>query len=307
MTNSTIPVTAPEVSDEVLREADAAVDRAIAARSVSDLHVLGFGEVSVAIGWPSSAPEYVLKRVVVFNSRSAAEQYMAQVRRYVDELEAGGADIIATTMHVIDRPDGLASGWVVQPLVARELLAEVILAQDEPRADHPIVLGHREYAVKHCTPERAVDLQISNFAYDGDRYVLLDVTSPVTFDADGNFTGPIPDEMVAMVPAPMRGVFRKEWAKTASGLSSLHGSLHTSLVFLHRVGQGRWAEAFAEAFNEVVEEPLDVAAAKADFERFEKVIPTVKKTAQLQRWWQTTVRRKDFNMFITDSFSGELL
>lgn len=307
MTNNTIPTEAPEVSDEALRAVDAAIDQAIVARDVSSLHVLGFGEVSVALGWPTAAPDYVVKRVLVYESRASCESHLAKIQGFVDRLSEGGADILATKLHVVDRSDGRASGYVTQPLVPKELLAAVILANDEPRSDHPVVLAHRDVAVKHCTPRHAVDLQISNFAFDGERYTNFDITSPVTFDAAGNFTGPIPDEMVSMVPAPIRPIFRKEYAKTASGFRDRRGALHTSLVFLHRVGLGHWVPAFAESFNELLDEPLDIAAARTDYERFEKVIPMVKRTSKLQRWWQTRVRKGPFDTFITDSFSGELL
>lgn len=307
MTNSTIPTAATEVSEQALRDADAAVDRAVAARDTAELHVLGFGEVSVALGWPSAAPEYVLKRVLVYDSRASAERHFETIQQYLDMLRGRGADVMTSSMHIVDRSDGRASGFVAQPLVPKELLAQVILERDEPRADHPVVLAHRDMAVNHCGPEYAVDLQVSNFAFDGKRYVYFDVTSPVTWDADGNFTGPIPDELVRMVPAPIRSTFRKEYAKAASGFRTLPGALHSALVFLHRGGHGRWAPAFAEAFNELLDEPLDIEAARADYERFERVIPMVKRTSRLQRWWQTRVRRGTYDTFITDSFSGELL
>lgn len=307
MTDATIPARPPDVSDEELHAADAAIDRAIAARDISDLHVVGFGEISVALGWPTAAPVYVLKRALVYESRASCESHFGAIQDYVEVLRAGGADILTTTMHMVERPDGRVSGFFAQPLVPRELLAEVILATEEPRPDHPIVLAHREVAMRDCTPEYAVDLTISNFAFDGDRYALLDITSPVTWAADGTFTGPIPKELLSMAPAPIRPIFRKEYAKAANGMRDPRGALNASLVFLHRVGQGRWAPAFAEVFNEVLDEPLDVDAARAEFERFKKVIPMVKRTSRLQRWWQTRVRRGPYDTFITDSFSGELL
>lgn len=310
MTNMTIPTEVPDVSLDVLREADAALDRAIAARDASDLHVLGFGEVSVALGWPTADPEYVLKRALVYESRESCEQHFDTIEKYIETIRAGGADVIATRLHILDRPDGRASGWVVQPLVPNELLVTTILKSEEPRADHPVVLGHREVATRDCTPTYAVDLQISNFAFDGERYTLLDITSPVSWDADGNFTGPIPEEFVRMSPAPIRPVFRKEYAKAANGFRSRRGALQAALVWLHRSDLGNWADAFAEAFNDVLgddDEPVDVDAARTEFERFEKVIPTVKKASRLQRWWVTTVRRGSYDAFITNSFNGELL
>lgn len=307
MTDTALPARVPEVSDEDLRAADAAIDRAIAARDVSDLHVLGFGEISVALGWPTAAPEYVLKRALVYESQASCERHFSTIQDYIDILRAGGADILATTMHRVERPDGRVSGYFAQPLVPKHMLAQVVLASEEPRADHPVVLAHREVAMRDCTTEYAVDLTISNFAFDGDRYALFDITSPVTWDADGTFTGPIPKELLSMVPALMRPVFRREYAKAASGLRGLQGALHASLVFLHRTGQGRWAPAFAETFNEVLDEPLDIDAARAEFERFQKVIPMVKRTSRLQRWWQTKVRRGPYDTFITDSFGDELL
>lgn len=307
MADTMLPTEVPDISDEQLREADAAVDQAVAARDASGLHVLGFGEVSVAFGWPTAAPKCVLKRVLVYESRENCDRHLGQIERYVDTLRSGGADLLATSMHVVDRPDGRASGYVAQPLVPKELLVDVILAKDDPRPDHPIVLAHRDFALRHCTPECAVDLTVNNFAFDGNRYALLDVTSPVTWAPDGTFTGPIPSEMLNMVPAAIRPIFRKEYAKAASGFRSRAGALQASLVFLHRSGQGRWAPAFAETFNEVLDEPLDIDAARKEFERFEKVIPMVKRTSRVQRWWQTRVRRGPYDTFITSSFTGELL
>ena len=93
MAETTIPTEAPTVSADVLSEADAALDRAIAARDASDLHVLGFGEVSVALGWPTADPEYVLKRVLVYDTRASCEAHFAQIETYLDTIRAGGADV----------------------------------------------------------------------------------------------------------------------------------------------------------------------------------------------------------------------
>ncbi|MGI9614354.1 MAG: hypothetical protein ACR2QO_15695 [Acidimicrobiales bacterium] len=46
---------------------------------------------------------------------------------------------------------------------------------------------------------------------------------------------------------------------------------------------------------------------EAEHRRLVKVLPFLARCSMAERWWSTKVRRRPYDFFITDSFSGELL
>lgn len=106
----------------------------------------------------------------------------------------------------VQRGDGRFVGYAAQPVVSKSLLAETVLEIDEPRADHALLTALRNYTVQHVTPELSVDMQIPNFARDGERLVLLDITTPIMFTADGELDFELRPEIFALLPAPKRAL-----------------------------------------------------------------------------------------------------
>ncbi len=301
-----IPTSPPDVDDATLAEAEAAISAAIAARNADSLKVLGFGEISVAVGWPAVEPTMVLKRLAVYENRSDSVYDTNAIADYVDLLTAAGAAVLPTTTHVVPTSDGRFAGYAVQPFVPKEFLAETTIETDEPRPDHPLLLALREFAVKHVTPELSADMQFTNFAWDGERLVLIDITTPIVFNEAGEFDFRISDELLAALPRFMRGAALKETMSILNKYRSLPDTFQLVLVLLHRIGQARWVPAAAKAFEEVIDTTLDLDAVVADYKRFKKVIPVIKRSAMLQRWW-ITKRGGSYDGFITDSFTGAVL
>lgn len=302
-----IPTAPPDVDGATLQAAEAAIGRAIERRDASDLTVLGFGEIAVAIGWPTASPSIVLKRTVVYRDRSHCEQHMEAVADYVTRLGQRGAAVIPTTVHVVERDDGRFVGYAAQPVVPTSLLAETVLESDEPRADHPLLTAVRDYAVQQVRPELSVDMQIPNFAWDGERLVLLDITTPIVFTADDELDLELRPEIFALLPAPLRRLALGEAMRILHIYRSVPDTLSFVISLLYRIDQQRWAPAAAENFESELTEPVDLAAAEAEHRRLVKVLPFLARSSMVQRWWTTKVRRRPYDFFITDSFSGELL
>lgn len=55
----------PAVEDDGLdlKRLDAAVETAIAAGDAGDLRVLGYGEITLVLGWPPERPAFAVKRL----------------------------------------------------------------------------------------------------------------------------------------------------------------------------------------------------------------------------------------------------
>ena len=302
-----IPTGPANIDLATLQKAEATIGAAIAARNADTLKVLGFGEISVAVGWPTNEPTMVLKRMAVYANRSDSERDTAAIAEYVERLLAAGADVLPTTTHVVPTTDGRFAGYAVQPFVPKEFLAETTIEQDEPRADHPLLLALRDFAVRHVTPELSADMQLTNFAWDGTRLVLIDITTPIVFTPAGEFAFQISPELLAAIPRFMRGTALKETMSILGKYRSLPDTFQLVLVLLHRIGQGRWVPAAATVFNQAIDTPLDLDAVANEYNRFKKVIPIIKRSAMLQRWWITKVRKRSYDGFITDSFTGAVL
>ncbi len=302
-----IPSEPVEADELTLVAAERAIADAIDRRDASDLTVLGFGEIAVAIGWPTESPTVVLKRTVVYPDRADCERHMSAVADYVDRLIERGAPVIPTTVHVVARGDGRYVGYAAQPVVPQALLAETALETDEPRADHPLLTAVREYTVEHVRPELSVDMQIPNFAWDGERLVLLDITSPIVFTGDGELDFVLTPEIFALVPAPMRRFALREAMRILHIYRSVPETLSFVVSLLYRIDQQRWAPAAAQNFAAELTEPLDLDAAEAEHRRLVKVLPLIARSSMAERWWSTKVRRRPYDFFITDSFKGELL
>lgn len=305
--SETIPTEPVDVDDATLEAAETAIADAIERRDASDLTVLGFGEIAVAIGWPAASPTAVLKRTVVYRERAHCQQHMDAVADYVARLGKRGAAVIPTTVYVVERADGRFVGYAAQPVVPKSLLAETVLESDEPRADHPLLTAVRDYTVAHATPELSVDMQIPNFAWDGERLVLLDITTPFMFTADGELDFELRPEIFGLFPAPMRRLALKEAMRIAHIYRSVPETLSFVVSLLYRIDQERWALAAAENFESELTEPLDLDAAETEHRRLVKVLPFLSRCSMVQRWWATKVRRRPYDFFITDSFSGDLL
>ncbi len=302
-----IPSEPVEVDELTLVAAERAIADAIDRRDASDLTVLGFGEIAVAIGWPTDSPTMVLKRTVVYRDRADCERHMNAVADYVARLSERGAAVIPTTVHVLASGDGRYVGYAAQPVVPRPLLAETVLETDEPRADHPLLTAVREYTVEHVRPELSVDMQIPNFAWDGERLVLLDITTPIVFTADGELDFVLTPEIFALVPAPMRRFVLREAMRILHIYRSVPETLSFVVSLLYRIDQQRWAPAAVQNFAAELAEPLDLDAAEAEHRRLVKVLPFIARSCMAERWWATKVRRRPYDFFITDSFNGELL
>ena len=77
---------------------DAAIDAAIGQGHAGGLPVLGFGEITLVLGWPPERPEFAVKRLPVFDGPARVEAYAALVAEYVGALRERGLGVIDTAV-----------------------------------------------------------------------------------------------------------------------------------------------------------------------------------------------------------------
>lgn len=294
------------ITDAQLGEIEAAVLHALEERSADGLSILGFGENGVAISWPTVNPTLVVKRVTSTDNDRDTALLTEALGSYVDGLSAH-VDVAETALRSAPNAAGRNGIWLIQPLLRPDQLVESIMEETEPAADHPIVEAVTDLILRSTEERRAVpDAQFSNFGWVDDRLLLFDVSPPFVFDEHGNYDFDASFIDRAM-PGLLRPVARKKFVDIVSDIASRRGSFQQAVMSLVRVGQEQWIEPVLEAFNPHLDPPLtaDDVAARAD--RLHSDSQVLKKLMMAERFWSTRVRRRPYDIFITDSFTGELL
>jgi hypothetical protein len=220
----------PELPEAELDELDARVERALAAGSEDELPILGYGEISLVLGWPAAAPRFACKRMPPFPSRPRFEAYARTLDDYVAALASSGVEVVDTTMRGVERDDGTVAGYVIQPVLPPETLAPAILRRSDPGTGHPLV-GAIVAATAATVSERlGLDAQLANWAWDGERLLYIDVSTPMLWDVRGASLLDV-EPLAQAYPAPLRPVLRRIVApRILDGYRDLRG------VFLDLTG-----------------------------------------------------------------------
>jgi hypothetical protein len=294
------------ITDGELEEIETAVLNAFEERSADGLSILGFGENGVAIAWPTVNPTLVVKRVISTDNDRDTQLLTEALETYVAGLSVH-VDVAETALRAVPNAVGRNGIWLVQPLLRPEQLVESIMETAEPSADHPIVQAVTELILKSTENPRAVpDAQFSNFGWVDDRLLLFDVSPPFLFDEQGNYDFDASFIDRAM-PGVLRPVARKKFVEIVSDIASRRGSFQQAVMSLVRVGQEQWIEPVLEAFNPHLDPPLTVEDVATRADRLHKDSQVLKKLMRAERFWSTRVRQRPYDIFITDSFTGELL
>lgn len=299
----------PVLDEDELREIESRIVNAFTTRSTDGLSVLGFGELGLAIGWPNEAPTMVVKRQTV-GTHETVRADLDRMQQYHDALEAHDLPVLPTELRTIRLESGDDAGYVVQPLVARENLVEHLLPDITPTVNHPILIAIRDavIGVVHDGPSGglSVDAQVTNFAWDGSGVTVIDTTPPLVWNADG---GPFYDvgNYLLAIPAPLRPAAMKITRQQGDRVRTGTGALTQTCVFLKRIELDRWVDAAIETFNDALDTPIERDEVEKLFREATKNFPLIKFMARIQRFWVTKVRRSEYQYFITNSFSGEIL
>lgn len=295
----------PDTSD-LTRLDDRVVD-ALARRDHSGLDIVGFGEISVALGWPQGRATHVCKRSPPFRP-DEYERYAAVIARYIDRLSNAGIPVVETSVRGVER-DGRITGYLVQPMLDVDTLGDRILERSEPDPDHEFLaaLGR---AVGLASPRLSVDGQASNWAWNGSTLTLIDIGTPFLWDEAGKpefDMGPF----LTMLPAPVRPLIRADLTKLLTRWQEPRGVALDAVANLHRAGLEQWIEPMLIALNRAVTdgggEPVTAAEARAAYDEDLKTWPRLKYLQRIERAWRTRVRRRPYDFFIQSSYENRTL
>jgi hypothetical protein len=296
----------PSITDKELGVIEEAFQAALAERSFDGLTVMGYGEIGLALGWPFDEPTTVVKRLPSTPARSDSQVLLDFINRY-EEAVARFVTLTPTEKRLITNQQGRSVPFLVQPLLPKETLAEVVLANSEPEVDHPLVVAIRDIVVAaNSDGAQAIDCQFSNFAWVDGELSYFDTGSPLLYLPDGSPEIEL-GNYKQVLPTALLPVLRKLVDKVAREMGTIEGGLSHAALSAIRIGQDRWLDAVLATFNSALDTPIKATDVHAQMDRVHKDMKAIKRLARLERAWATKVRRRTYDSFITDSFTNEVL
>jgi hypothetical protein len=184
------------------------VRRALARGEEGELDVVGYGEISLGVGWPPGEPRLVAKRMPPFPNRAAFDTYRDAVADYVARLEAGGVHVVETEVRPVAAEGGAVVAYALQPLLPAASLGPAILAAADPAAGHPLVERIVNATLSLVGPELGLDPQLANWSWLDGEAIYFDVTTPFLRDEGGRDRMDF-DVLLAAFPRPLRGLLRR--------------------------------------------------------------------------------------------------
>ncbi len=244
------------LSDADLRELDGVVEGALCAGEEGSLPVLGFGEISLVLGWPVDDPNFACKRMPVFDTRTRFESYRRTLDDYVEALQVTGVTVVETQMRGVERADGTVAGYVVQPVLGAATLAPAILSESDPATGHPLVAAVVDAAAGTVSSRLGLDAQLSNWAWDDGGLLYLDVSTPMIWDDEDRSRLDL-EPLAQAYPAILRPPLRRFVAPRI-----LAGYRDLRKVYLDLTGNllkerlGTWLPTFLEQINRHLDRQL---------------------------------------------------
>ncbi|MFM2078179.1 MAG: hypothetical protein RJA49_2069 [Actinomycetota bacterium] len=270
---------------------EAAVAEAIHRKDPSNLRILGHGEISIVLGWPTDAPSHALKRVPPFRGRAQAEQYMAVVESNLQLLRDADVPIWPTTLHVTERADGSAVVYHRQPVAPGEQVGTNVLRAATPSADHPLLAAIVRHAAAVVRPGVGFDVQAANWIWDGTAAHQLDFTSPFLLDETGKDLRFDTSGFLREYPAVLRPVLKRELLKVIVRYTTAEGAIGDLVGNLQKEELHDWVDPAIEAARRAGV-TIDRAATTKMFEDDKKLMPLTLKLRKGQRWWVTHTGRR---------------
>jgi hypothetical protein len=285
---------APDTGDHDLPDLAEVEDRVTAAirrRDAGDLRLLGHGEITIVLGWPSHEPAHALKRVPPFRDAARARTYVDACERNMAVLRDAGVALWPTTLHTLDRSDGRVVVFHRQPVADPAQVGTNVL-RAAPDADaHPLLDAIVDAAIAGTSPLVGFDVQAANWVWDGSVAQQIDFSSPFVLNDQRDDLLFDTSAFLAEYPAALRPVLKRELLKLILRFTTPEGAIGDMVANLQKERLHRWVDpAIAAAARRGI--TIDRATTTKMFDDDRKLLPLTLKLKKAQRAWvQRTGRR----------------
>lgn len=286
------------MTEQIIGDADLAslerdVAAALAAGDTAGLRVLGYGEITLVLGWPPESPRVAGKRLPVFPGPGRAAAYGDTVHEYVDDLRGRDVDVLEWEWHTVPAAGGTTAAYVVQPVLHDDTLLPNMLRAD-PAAGLDVLQRVVDTIATAVDERVGLDGQVANWAFADDRLRYFDVTTPMLNDSAGRARLDL-DLLVQPLPAPIRPVVRRG---VAPGIvAHFHEPRYVMVDMIGNLLKERLDAVVDDAIalaNRHAEPPIE----RDEIERFyrsdARMWEVLLRLRRADRWWQRHVRHRPY-------------
>jgi len=274
------------------------VVEALAAGHEADLAVLGYGEISLVLGWPPDAPQWACKRLPAFPDRARFDAYAETLDDYLQALRQAGVEPVATEFRAVDGADGRVVGYAVQPVLPADTLATHVLRRSDPSRGHELVQAVVAGAAAAVSPRVGLDAQLANWTWDRGRLTYLDISTPMLWSSDGRLRLDV-DVLAQPIPWALRSAIERFLLPgIIDGYRNLRGVYFDLCGNLLKERLDAWLPLFLSFVNEQLEAPMTVEDVERYYRRDKRLWEMLLRIRRLDRAWQRRVRRRDYQFLL---------
>ena len=281
-----------EVLPVDLERLDVTLQAAIAGGSPKGLDVLGFGEITLVVGWPTEAPEVAVKRLPPFPGPARAEAYRALLATWTAALEAAGVPIVDTEVLTVEDPSEVRC-YLVQPLVPRGRLLNEVLRHATPEQADPLIARLVRHVVASVNERVGLDAQAANWVVDGEELRCLDVSTPLLRDERGRDRLDL-GLFLSIYPWMLRPLLGPIAHSIMATFHDPRGVLLDTASNLVKEELDAWVPALLGHAAPHVATPIDEAEVRRYFTRDRRLWLLMQRLRRADRAWQRAVRRRPY-------------
>lgn len=282
------------LSDAALGRLEELVTASFASGRTDELPALGYGEISLVLGWPPERPAFACKRLPPFPSAERFAAYRATLEDYLAALAAAGVRVVETSLRGVEGADGGVAGYVVQPVLPQEDLVPAVLRRSDPGEGHPLVEAVVATTAGAVGPRLGLDAQLSNWAWSGDGLTYIDVSTPLIWSAEGRSRLDL-DLLAQAYPAALRPPLRRF---VAPGILDTYRDLRRVLLDLAgnmlKERLDAWLGAFLAEMNGRIEAPIESEEVRRHYRSDARLWAALLAIRRLDRLWRQRVRHRPY-------------
>ena len=257
----------------------------------SSVRLLGHGEISIVLGWPTAAPECALKRVPPFRSAAAAQDYVAVCERNFALLRDAGVPIWPTELLVHPRDDGRHVVYHRQPIADSMQIGSNVLRAAPPADSHPLLDAIVRHTAAVVGPRIGFDVQVANWLWDGASAAQIDFTSPFLLNEAGDDLLFDTRGFAAEYPWIVRGYLRRELLQLVRRFTTPEGAIGDMVANLHKEGLQQWAAPALRSAKDQLGVTIDPDVPLKMFAADRKLMPFTLRLRKMQRVWMLRTGR----------------
>ncbi len=293
----------PDVDlDLDLERLDRTVDDAIRAGEAGGLHVLGYGEITLVLGWPADAPRLAVKRLPRFHDRAQLDRYAALLDGYAAALQERGVSVLDTEIRSLIARDGSLHSYLVQPFVRRDRLLNAVLREVAQEQGEAWLSRLVDLVVRAVDGRVGLDAQAANWRAEEGGLTCLDLSTPLVRG------GPKAPQELDLEPflSIYPWALRPALARVAQAVMAQYHDPRTVLLDvgsnLVKEQLDRWLPAFLATVNEHVEPRMTEAEVRRYFARDKRLWLLMQRLRRADRSWQRRVRHRVYPFLLAPPY-----